>query len=169
MAGAPAGHAGCSGDTRLDPPSSDHRHGGYIFKHTGDGVCAAFPVASEGMGAALEAPLNLNQEDWGDVPSLKVRMGVHSGEAQVREGDYFGPTLNFTARLMSIGHGGQVLLSQTAGNLGRDHLPTDTALLDLGLHQLRDISQQECVFQLVCLDLQRDFPALKSLHAHPLR
>ena len=120
------------------------RHGGVVFKHTGDGMCVVFGSAPEAVAAATEV-----QSDVG----LPVRMGLHTGEAEARDGDYFGPTLNRAALVMDAGHGGQVLVSAaTAGLLsGRD-------LVDLGEHQLKGLEQPERIFQVG----SGAFPALRT-------
>src|SRR4029079_18427794 len=83
--------------------------------------------------------------------------------AEQRAGDYFGQALNRSARILSTGHGGQVLVSATAAALARDGLPSPIALLDLGSHRLRDLDRPEQIFQVAAPDLRRDFPALRSL------
>ena len=98
--------------------------GGVVFKTVGDAFCAAFATAPDALGASLSAQRALRVEAWVDVEaSLRVRMALHTGMAEQRHGDYFGSTLNRVARLLSAGHGGQVLLSRTAYDLVRDHLP----------------------------------------------
>jgi predicted ATPase len=121
-------------------------HGGTVFKHTGDGTCSVFPSPRSALNAAAEAQ---------SVLELPVRMGIHSGEAEERDGDFFGPTLNRCARLMDSGHGGQVLVSETVRSL----LDDDPALMDLGEHLLRDLARPERVFQLG----DGEFPALRHL------
>ena len=98
-------------------------HNGTVFKHTGDGMCAVFAVVSDAVAAALDAQRGLAQSDWSAVGSLKARMGIHTGQAEEDQGDYFGPPLNRTARLMSAAHGGQVLPSGVAADLAQGHLP----------------------------------------------
>ena len=98
--------------------------GGSVFKHTGDGVCAVFSSARNAMTGAAAAQHRVTATDWGELGALKVRMAVHAGEATARGGDWFGPALNRTARLMAIVHGGQVVASSTrrlicAGMLSR--------------------------------------------------
>src|SRR4029079_15546965 len=93
---------------------------------------------------------------------LKVRVAVHTGEAQAREGDYFGPALNRTARLLAVGHGVQILVSAAAAELGRAELPLGVSLIDLGEHRLRDLYRPERVFQLDAPDLDKTLPALRS-------
>jgi WD40 repeat protein/class 3 adenylate cyclase len=134
-------------------------HGGCIFKTIGDAFCAAFDRAPDALEAAHAAQRALHDQ----VPQLRVRMAVHMGLAQRRDDDYFGPALNHAARLLSAGHGGQVLLSQaTAEEVARTP-PADTELRPLGRHQLRDIADWETIFQLQLQDLPARFPALNTL------
>ena len=112
------------------------------------------------MAACLRAQNGLAHEPWGETGALRVRMGLHAGEAAEREGDYFGPTLNRTARIMSAGHGGQVLLSAAAAALVIDRLPDGSTLRDLGEHQLKGLGRPERVFQLAHPDLAESFPPL---------
>jgi predicted ATPase/class 3 adenylate cyclase len=140
-------------------------HGGARIKGTGDGLHAVFPSAEAGVRAAVDAQLALGAEEWGPVGPLRVRMGLHTGVAEERDGDYFGPVLNRAARLMSAGHGGQVLCSQATADLVRDSLPGAMELVDLGEHSLRDLARPERVFQLGYPGLVREFPRLSSLDA----
>ena len=94
-------------------------------------------------------------------------MGLHTCEAEARAGDYYGPALNRAARLISIGYGGQTLLSTTTADLVRDQLPVGASLRDLGEHRLKDLVRSEHVYQLIHPDLPADFPPLKSLNAFP--
>jgi class 3 adenylate cyclase len=128
-------------------------HGGWLFKHTGDGVCAAFASPRSAVDAAVAAQQMLE---------LPVRMGIATGEAELRGSDYFGAVLNRTARLMTAGHGGQILLDgQTAGLLrGVD-------LADLGPRQLRDLPIPVGVFQVRAPGLRTDFPPLRTLDPTP--
>src|ERR687898_1959122 len=125
-------------------------HGGHVFKTVGDAFCAAFPTAPEALDVALAAQRALLVDrDWiGAGPPL-VRMALHTGSAEERDGDYFGPPLNRVARLLSTGHGGQILLSLSAQELVRDQLPAGAALTDLGERRLKDLFRPERVFQLV--------------------
>jgi len=112
----------------------EHHHG-KIVKTTGDGLHAVFESPSDGVAAALAGQQTLIAEPWPTETSpLRVRMDLHTGESQEREGDYYGPALNRAARIMSTGYGGQVLLSNVTAALVQDSLPTDTSLLDLGEH-----------------------------------
>ena len=120
--------------------------GGWLFKHTGDGVCAAFGSPRAAVDAAVGAQRLLG---------LPVRMGLATGEAELRGDDYFGSTLNTAARVMDAGHGGQVLVaSSTAG------LVSGIDLVDLGLRSLRDLMGPVQIFQLRAEGLQAEFPAI---------
>jgi len=133
--------------------SAIEAHGGYMFKHTGDGVCAAFASPKSAVDAAVAAQRKLE---------LPVRMGIATGEAELREGDYFGAVLNRAARVMAAGHGGQILLAEsTAGLL------SGVALVDLGQRRLRDLSIPVQVFQVQAEGLRTDFPPLAALDAGP--
>jgi predicted ATPase len=142
-------------------------HGGYVFKTVGDAFCAAFGTAAEGMHAALDAQVALLAAPWEVPGGIRVRMGLHTGTAEERDGDYFGQTLNRVARLFSTGYGGQTLVSLVTAELLRDLLPDDVFLQDLGAHRLKDLLRPESIFQLVKTGLRSDFPALKSLDNHP--
>jgi len=140
---------------------------GQVVKTTGDGLMAFFASALDGVNACLKAQHSLMGESWGETGSLKVRMGLHVGEAQPRGGDYYGPTVNRAARLMSVAHGGQVLLSAAAADLVVDLLSEGTSLRDLGEHRLKDLERSEHIFQLLHPDLVTDFPQLASLDLRP--
>lgn len=120
--------------------------GGTVFKHTGDGICAVFPAASQAVGAALAGQQALQSEDWGELGDLPVRMALHTGTAEHRGGDYFGPALNRTARLLDSAHGGQTVVSLAAAELAAEDLPAKAELVDLGEHRLADLSRPERVF-----------------------
>jgi predicted ATPase/class 3 adenylate cyclase len=138
-------------------------HGGAVIKTTGDGMLAVFADPVSGVDAALEAQRTLRDATWGETGQLRVRMALHAGAAETRDGDYFGPALNRVARILAIGHGGQVICSAVAAVLARDGLPTSVDLLDLGSHRLRDMDRPEQVYQVVVDDLPRTFPPLRSL------
>jgi class 3 adenylate cyclase len=142
-------------------------HDGYVFKTVGDAFCATFRTAPDAIGAALDAQRALNKEDFSSVDGLKVRMAAHTGLSYERSGDYFGPTVNRVARLLSIGYGGQVLVSGTSSDLAQGELPPRITFRDLGAQRLKDLAQPEQVFQLVAPDLPQDFPPLRSLDALP--
>ncbi|OBH40492.1 ATP-binding protein [Mycobacterium mantenii] len=133
--------------------SAIETHGGLLFKHTGDGVCAAFSSPKAAMEAAVAAQLALE---------LPVRMGLATGEAELRDGDYFGAVLNRAARVMAAGHGGQILLAEsTAGLL------SGVDLVDLGPRRLRDVPMPVGVFQVRTAGLRADFPPLRALDTSP--
>jgi predicted ATPase/class 3 adenylate cyclase len=140
---------------------------GQVVKTTGDGLMAVFASPADGVNACLKAQDGLAHEAWGQTGPLRVRMGLHVGEAATREGDYFGPTLNRAARIMSAGHGGQVLLSAAAAALVVDELPNGSTLRDLGEHQLKGLGRAERVFQLIHPDLDASFPPLTTLSRRP--
>ena len=136
--------------------------GGVVIKTTGDGLLAVFGDPIPALRAALDGQHALRDTAWGEIGALKVRMAVHSGTAELRDGDYFGPALNRSARILAIGHGGQILASAMTATLIGDRL-TDVDLVDLGSHRLRDLDRPEQVFQVAVADLPRDFPPLRSL------
>jgi predicted ATPase/class 3 adenylate cyclase len=128
-------------------------HGGCLFKHTGDGVCAAFASPRSAVDAAVTAQRELE---------LPVRMGLATGEAELRDGDYFGTVLNRAARVMTAGHGGQILVADsTAGLL------SGVDLLNLGPRRLRDLPNPITLFQLQAPGLRTDFPPLRTLDSRP--
>ena len=136
--------------------------GGHVVKTTGDGFLAAFRDAPAAVAAAIDAQLALADEPWPDTGPLRVRMGIHSGAAELRDGDYHGTTLNRAARLMSVGHGGQILVSLVTHELVRS---AGVELVDLGTHTLRGIAEPEHVFQVVHPGLESEFGPLHSLEA----
>src|SRR5690349_451439 len=140
---------------------------GYVFRIVGDSYSAAFDTAGEALSAALEAQRKLQTESWSPAP-IKVRMGIHTGSAQLRDDSqgaaYEGyGTLALTQRIMSVGHGGQILLSQTTHDLVKDRLPEETGLRDMGEHRLKDIVRLEHIYQVVTPNLLSDFPPLTTL------
>ncbi|MGA9676326.1 MAG: adenylate/guanylate cyclase domain-containing protein, partial [Mycobacterium sp.] len=133
--------------------SAIETYGGFMFKHTGDGICAAFNSPKSAVDAAVAAQHGLE---------LPVRMGIATGEAELRDGDYFGAVLNRAARVMAAGHGEQILLAEsTAGLL------SGVDLLDLGPRRLRDLPTPVGVFQVRAAGLRTEFPALRALDASP--
>lgn len=141
--------------------------GGYVFKSVGDGLFSAFVAGPPAVDAALRAQRALTREPWRVPEPLRVRMAVHSGQAQPRGGDYFGPPLNRVSRILSAGHGDQILLSKTVEPEVRHHLPDDVELEDLGMRRLKDLVEPEHLYQVVSADLRRDFPPLRTLDARP--
>jgi predicted ATPase/class 3 adenylate cyclase len=140
---------------------------GQVVKTTGDGMMAVFSSAAAALGACLTAQRDLAAEAWGATGPLRVRMGLHAGEAATRSSDYFGPAVNRTARIMAVGHGGQVLLSAASAALAADRLPEGAELRDLGTHRLKDLGRPERLFQLVHPDLADGFPPPATLDRHP--
>ena len=142
---------------------------GRVVKTTGDGCYAVFETAQGAVLATLAAQQALLAEPWDMLrpESLRVRMAVHTGEAELRAGDYYGITLNRSARLMTSAHGGQVLLSASSAELVRDSLPAEVRLRDLGEHRLKDLSRPERVFQILAPTLQSEFPPLRATDASP--
>ena len=133
--------------------SAIEAHGGFLFKHTGDGVCAAFASPKSAVDAAVAAQRALE---------LPVRMGVATGEAELRDGDYFGTVLNRAARVMAAGHGGQILVADSTAVL-----LSGVDLLDLGPRRLRDVPNPIAVFQLRAPGLRTEFPPLRALDTSP--
>ena len=142
-------------------------HGAYIFKTMGDAFCAAFAHPQDASIAASDAQRALAAEDFSAVEGVPVRIALHTGVADERDGDYLGPAVNRVARLLAIGHGGQVLVSGTAAELLRAEMPQHFGLRDLGIHRLKDLAHPERVFQLIGPQLIEEFPALRSVDAFP--
>jgi predicted ATPase/class 3 adenylate cyclase len=140
--------------------------GGYVFKTVGDAFHATFDKAIDGLKGAVHAQLAIGAETWDPRTPVKVRMALHTGEAVERDNDYFGPTLNRSARLESIGYGGQILVSLVCAELVRDMLPDDVSLKEMGRRRLKDLTRPEEVYQVVHPELRPDFPPLKSLDLH---
>ena len=116
-------------------------HQGRVVKTTGDGFHAVFESPSDGVAAALNGQQAIYAEPWPVATGqLKVRMGLHTGESQEREGDYYGTEVNRSARIMSLGYGGQVLTSGVTAALVKKALPQNCSLVDLGEHRLKGIA-----------------------------
>ena len=136
---------------------------GYVFKTVGDAFCAAFETAQLAAEAVVTAQRALSAETWPTSRPIRVRMGLHTGVCEEREGDYFGPVVNRTARLEAVAYGGQVLVSGVTAELLADALPDGVRLHDLGLHRLKDLGRPEHVFQFEAGFLLSEFPPLPSL------
>ncbi len=146
------------------------QHGGVrpVEQGEGDSVVAAFTRASDAVAAALDVQRAFHSESWPDGASLRLRIAVHTAEAQRRnEGNYFGQAVNRCARLRALAHGGQVVVSRTARDLGLDRLPKHAELVDLGVHRLRALGRPAHVFGLVHPALPREFPPLRALDTTP--
>jgi predicted ATPase/class 3 adenylate cyclase len=141
--------------------------GGHVVKSTGDGLHAVFVTAGAAVEAAVAGQMGLGRQSWGEVGPLRVRMALHTGIAEQRGGDYFGPVLNRVARLVAVAHPGQVLCSQATADLVRDSPSPPVTLLELGRHRLRDLARPELVFQVADPELPGDFPPLRSVDAFP--
>ncbi len=129
---------------------------GYVFSTAGDAFAAAFARADDAVEAARSAQDRLAAASWPAAAQIRVRMGSHTGEANERDGDYFGPSLNRAARIMSAGHGGQTLVSSTtAALIGASEL------VDLGEHRLKDLGEPEQIFQLIVAGAE--FAPLRTL------
>jgi predicted ATPase len=135
--------------------SAFDEHGGYVFSIGGDGFGAAFARVADGISAAVSAQEALAAEPWPEGAEVRVRMGVHTGEVEERDGNYFGTAVNRAARLMALGHGGQVLCSATTAGV----VEAEVSLIDLGEHGLRDLDRPMHIFQVGA----GRFPALRSL------
>jgi len=141
--------------------------GGHVFKTMGDAFDAAFADAGAALDAATKIQRTLQAERW-DLPGgLKVRVALHTGTAEVRGPDYFGPPLNRAARLLAAGHGEQILLSEATRALVEPSLPEGLTLRDLGRHRLRDLARSEHIFQLTVAGLRTEFPPLRTLDVLP--
>jgi len=147
--------------------SAVESHNGFVFRIVGDSFSAAFHTADEALNAALQAQRELHNEAWPSAP-VKVRMGINTGSAQLKQDSngttYEGyATLALTQRVMSAGHGGQVLLSQTTHDLVKDVLHVGMELRDMGEHKLKDILHLERLYQMVVPDLPSEFAPLKTV------
>jgi predicted ATPase len=138
--------------------------GGLVVKTTGDGFHAVFPTARGAVDAAVALQLALAAETFAETGPLQVRVGVHTCEAEYRDGDYYGSEVNRAARLMSVAHGGQVVVSLATSALVRDG---SVELVDLGDHRLRDLTTAERVYEVRAPGLATGHPPLRSLDALP--
>jgi predicted ATPase/class 3 adenylate cyclase len=143
-------------------------HKGQIVRPRGEGDSrfAVFARASDGIGAAAAIQQAFSRERWSTRDPLRVRIGLHTGESELRAGDYYGRTVNRCARLRAVAHGGQVVMSAVTADLGRRELAQGIELRDLGQHRLKDLGEPEHIFQLVLDGLSSEFPPLASMNAH---
>lgn len=144
-------------------------HGGTIVKSRGEGDShfCVFRSAVDAVAAACELQISLSEHTWPGGIQVKLRVAVHTGEAQMRDGDYYGGALSRCARLRSIAHGGQTLLSGAAYELTQDSLPPGVVIHDLGAHRLKDLERSEHVYQITPHGVAAAFPPLRSLNALP--
>lgn len=142
-------------------------HHGAVVKTTGDGVMAVFDDPLDAVTASVAVLDALASADWGPIESLKVRVGIHAGAAEERGGDYFGPNVNRTARIMAVGHGGQILVSDTVVALTAERLGPGITYRDLGEHRLKDLAGGQHIYQVSGPDRRESFPPLNSLDLTP--
>lgn len=143
------------------------KNGGHIVKSTGDGFHAYFDSPINGITAAISGQHMFHSQTWNqDSIEVNVRMGLHTGESEQRDGDFYGSAVNRAARLMDIAHGGQILVSEATASLTKNNLPQGVFLEDKGQHRLKGIAQLEHVFQISSTDLENDFPPLRSLETY---
>jgi predicted ATPase/class 3 adenylate cyclase len=140
-----------------------NRHGGREVHTEGDAFFVAFSRASDAIAAAVTAQRSLASHHWPAGAEVRVRIGLHTGEAEIRLDDYVGLDVHRAARICSAGHGGQVLISSSTRELVAGELPSDVELRDLGEHRLKDLDRPEHLFQVVTGDMQREFPPLGSV------
>lgn len=141
--------------------------GGHEVGTQGDAFFVVFPVARAAVEAAVAAQKALAAHPWPDGVSVKVRIGVHTGEAMLIGDDYVGLDVHRAARISSVAHGGQILLSQATHVLLDHDLPDGVAVRDLGAHRLKDLQRPEHIFQVVHPDLPVEFRPLRSVDAFP--
>jgi predicted ATPase/class 3 adenylate cyclase len=142
-------------------------HDGFIVKNAGDGFRAVFATAHDAVTAAVTAQRGLLADDRNITKIVRVRMGIHTGEAEVRDGDYSGGAVNRAERLMSVAHGGQIVVSAATEELLHHVLPEKYGFVDLGEHRLRDLARPEHLYQVLHPQLPRDFPSLQTLDTYP--
>jgi predicted ATPase len=140
---------------------------GHVVKSTGDGIHAVFGDPLDAVTAAIDMQLALAQPSDSAGVALRIRCGVHAGVVEQRDNDYFGSAVNQAARIMSVAHGSQVLMSEPVAQLIAARLPAGVTLRDLGSARLRDIGQPVRIFQVVHPELRQDFPPLRALEATP--
>jgi predicted ATPase/class 3 adenylate cyclase/Tfp pilus assembly protein PilF len=145
------------------------RHAGAVVRPRGEGDSrfAVFARASDAVAAACAVQRAFQAESWPLPEPPAVRMALHTGEADLRDGDYYGGAVNRCARLRAVAHGGQVLLSGVTASLTRERIPAGASLRSLGTHRLRDVPEPEQIYQLVHPDLPARFPPLRTLDAQP--
>lgn len=144
-----------------------HERGGKEVDTQGDGIFVAFPRAKDAVAAAVAAQRAIATYAWPGGTTVRVRMGLHTGEPLSAETGYVGMDVHRAARICAAGYGGQILLSRTTRELLEDDLPQDTALQDLGHHRLKDLARPQHLFQIAAVGLPADFPPLKTVDAVP--
>ena len=141
--------------------------GGYEVQTEGDGFFATFPTPAGALRAAVQAQRGLSNYPWPEGSAVRVRMGAHTGEGVLSDGQYVGLDVHRAARIAAAAHGGQVLVSDATRGVAEDALPTGVSTRDLGRHRLRDIERPEHLYQLVIEGLPDEFPAVRALDARP--
>ncbi len=159
-------YAGLLDEHRTLIAQAVERHGGRVFGTEGDAVFSSFPTAAGAVAAAADAQRALETHAWPVDGRVRVRIGVHTGEAVESDGDYVGLAVHQVARIMSAGHGGQVLVSDVTRRLATT-LPDDVELRDMGERRLKDLAAPERLYQLVIEGLEDRFPPLRTLDARP--
>ena len=140
---------------------------GFVFKMIGDAFCCAFQNAEDAVRASVDAQKKLNTEIWNEAV-IKVRMGIHSGNAEWSGTDYMGYiTLARTQRVMSAAYGGQIIISNDAYEIKKDYDSEEISFRDLGNRRLKDLIQPLRLYQIMSADIPADFPPLKTLDARP--
>lgn len=164
------------GDARYRQLHADHHdlvrtaisaHGGTEVDAQSESFFVSFPTARSAMNCAIAIQRAVSVHPWLDGVTVRVRIGIHTGEAVLTASGYVGMDVHRAARVCAAGYGGQILLSQTTYSLVRHELPREVALRDLGEHRLKDLQQPERIFQVVLRDLPSEFPPLRSLSAVP--
>jgi predicted ATPase/class 3 adenylate cyclase/DNA-binding CsgD family transcriptional regulator len=143
-----------------------HLFHGHEVDTQGDAFFVAFARASDALSAAVDIQRSLASQVWPERIAVRVRMGLHTGEPQLTSEGYIGLDVHRAARIMSAGHGGQILLSQTTRDLVEHDLPNVVSLHDLGIHRLKDLEHPSHLYQLVVEGFPVDFPPLKTLDLH---
>lgn len=138
-------------------------HNGVVFRTVGDAVHAAFAAPIDALAASLAAQHALAEASWPEGVALRVRMAIHTGTVDLQGEEYAGHTLNRVARLVSAGHGGQILLSASSAELARQAFPSDTTLRDMGEHRLKDLVLPERIYMVQAPGLPTEFPPLRTL------
>jgi predicted ATPase/class 3 adenylate cyclase len=149
--------------------SAVEHHGGALPKAQGegDGALGAFTLPSDAIACALDLQRRIRDEPWPHGIAIRIRIALHTGEAEMRDGDYFGQAVNRCARLRAIAHGGQTLVSAATYELARHRCPPDARFSDAGAHRLKDLTAPEHVYELHDAGRDERFPPLRSLDAHP--
>jgi predicted ATPase/class 3 adenylate cyclase len=143
------------------------QHQGHVFETVGDAYYAVFAHAIDAIGAAIAAQTALGEETWSTRAPIRARVALHSGDVERRGTKYFGSALFRSSRLLSVVHGGQIVLSATTAALVLDNLPESSTLKDLGVHRLRDLNRPERIWQVIHPRLPSVFPPLRTLSTHP--